>query len=419
MRVLILAPWPLRVPRHGGQLRGSAVAEAYREGGHDVHTISFYDPAHTKPDEIWTDDLAPTQGVIKLMSGPDIGVSEMAFWRAMALASDIFERVVAVLRRLQPCLLQFEEPVLWPIVHRLRAEGHLDNTVVAHSSYNFETLAWGLRGALGAPVSEATLHDLAEFEREIASTCDLVFTVSEEDAVEFRKLGAARVHVAENGVSTLWRSTSGPITAYLPSMTSYALFVSSAHPPNARGFIDLAEGASAHPLRDGELMICGRVGPMITATPRLQRTRHVLDRSRILGWVDGRLLDALYAGSRVVILPKTNGGGSNLKTAEALASGRPIIATRSAFIGFERFMELPDVVITDEPDVFWRRVNDYLAGSFQESKRTPEAMSGLLWRECLKPMVRASEDAVCRVQHDGQGKSYSARSDEKQFSRLS
>jgi glycosyltransferase involved in cell wall biosynthesis len=401
MRVLILAPWPLRIPRHAGQLRGAAVVQAYREAGHEVHTISFYDPCHTLGGEVWSHDFAPTQGVIELMQAPDAAVSEMRVWRAMAAARDSFERIVATVRRLEPDLLQFEEPVFWPIVRRLQTEGHLDRVAVAHSSYNFETLAWSLRGVLGAPVSEETVRDLTIFESEIALHCDVVFAVSQDDADEFRKLGATNVCIAENGVSTLERGEAEALDSYLPSKLPYAMFVSSAHPPNARGFIQLAERAGGRPLRDGELLICGKVGPMIRAMPGLQRINSVLDRSRVLGWVDDKLLHALYAGSRVVILPKTHHGGSSLKTAEALASCRPVVATRRAFVGFERFRDLHGVIITDEVDIFWRRVNDYLAGPLLGEVRWPHGMEGLLWRECLKPMVRAGEDAVRRARGVG------------------
>jgi glycosyltransferase involved in cell wall biosynthesis len=306
--------------------------------------------------------------------------------------------MVATLRSFQPDLLQFEEPVFWPIVQRLQAEGHLKGIAIAHSSYNFETHAWRLRGLLGAPLNEQTLRDISTFEREIAAHCDVIFAVSEDDAHEFRSLGAKFVHVAENGVASLGCRARHPIDAYLPSRTSYALFVSSAHPPNAHGFIEMAARAHGHPLRDGELLICGRVGPMIQGAPRFLHTGRIFHRSRVLGWVDAEMLDALYAGTRVVILPKTHGGGSNLKTAEALASGRPIVATRQAFIGFERFMELPDIFVSDEPDTFWRRVNEHLAAPLVVESRSPEAMSGLLWSESLKSMVRAGEDAVLRVQ---------------------
>lgn len=398
MRVLILAPWPLRIPRHGGQLRAAAVVQAYRDAGHDVQTISFYDPNHVKPEEVWPGDLTPTPGVIGLLQTPDSANSEMASWRAMAAAQDNFDRIVARLRSVQPDLLQFEEPVFWPIVKRLQAEGHLAGIAVAHSSYNFETLAWRLRGLLGTPVKAGTVRDLALFEREIARQCDVIFAVSQEDASEFRKLGARTVVVAENGVGSLERRATPPLDAYLPSNVPYALFVSSAHPPNARGFIELAELAKGHPLRDGELLICGTVGTIIRGMSHLRSISRIMDRARILGWVDTTLLDALYAGSQVVVLPKIHGGGSNLKTAEALASGRPIVATRNAFIGFERFADLSNVCIIDEPELFWQRVNEWLAGPFAGESRSPETMSGLLWSECLKPMVRAAEEVTRRVQ---------------------
>jgi glycosyltransferase involved in cell wall biosynthesis len=242
------------------------------------------------------------------------------------------------------------------------------------------------------------MRDIILFEREIALYCDVIFAVSQDDAHEFCKLGAKFVEVAENGVSSLACRVTDRVSTYLPSGMPYALFVSSAHPPNARGFIDLAERAQGHPLRGGELLICGKVGPMIQASTGLLRTGRILDHARILGWVDATLLEALYAASHVVILPKTHGGGSNLKTAEALASGRPVVATRKAFIGFERFIHLPGVFVTEEPDLFWRSVSEYLAGSLASENRPPEMMFGLLWSECLRPMVRAGEEAVRRVQ---------------------
>jgi len=63
-----------------------------------------------------------------------------------------------------------------------------------------------------------------------------------------------------------------------------------------------------------------------------------------------------------------------------------------------RFMDLPGIVIADEPDLFWRRVSEHLAGSLVGENRSPETMAGLLWSECLRPMVRAGEDAVRRAQ---------------------
>ena len=46
-----------------------------------------------------------------------------------------------------------------------------------------------------------------------------------------------------------------------------------------------------------------------------------------------------------MLLPITYGGGSNLKTAEALLTGHPIIATAKAFRGCEVFTDMPGMII--------------------------------------------------------------------------
>ena len=120
----------------------------------------------------------------------------------------------------------------------------------------------------------------------------------------------------------------------------------------------------------------------------------MLERARFLGWVDNSLLEALYANARAVILPKTLGGGSNLKTAEALAKNRPIVATELAFQGFETFANLPAITIANEPNEFWGAVDSLLSGPVAATTRSMEAMNGLLWHECMKPMVHAAKDLL-------------------------
>jgi glycosyltransferase involved in cell wall biosynthesis len=396
MRVLILAPWPFRVPRYGGPLRGAAVAQAYRKAGHEVYATGFYNPTETAPSEVWPEDIPLKPGVVEIMQAAPAAEakSEMAFWAAVAAATDSFAAFVTIVRAARPAILQFEEPALWPVVRRLRAEGHLDRVAVVHSSYNFETVAWRHRSVPDAPVTNETLRDIAAYEQEIAASCNLVIAVSESDAEEFRRLGAAQVCVAANGVASLSRADAHVVSNYLSSGTPYALFVSSAHPPNAHGLVDLAAAVTGHPVRHGEILICGRVGPLVRTASNFQKASRILERSRFLGWVDNTILSALYAGARAVIVPKTYGGGSNLKIAEALASGRPVVATRRAFDGFETFMELPGVIIADDPDSFWAAVNDLLADEVLTAIRPPKAMSGLLWSECMKPMVQAAEEVV-------------------------
>jgi glycosyltransferase involved in cell wall biosynthesis len=71
-----------------------------------------------------------------------------------------------------------------------------------------------------------------------------------------------------------------------------------------------------------------------------------------LGQLPDDDLAATILSSSAVLLPITQGGGSNLKTAEALASGRRIVATSFAFRGYEDYLNVSGVAIADTPDEF-------------------------------------------------------------------
>lgn len=397
MRILILAPWLYRNPRNGGQLRAASITRAYEDAGHEVRSVGLYIPSESQVNDIRPTDIALTGAVGKFHGAlpSDERRSEMSWWEAVAASPESFAAFAQVVREFRPDLLQFEEVALWPVVRRLKRERHLEGVTIVHSSYNFETIAWRHRSVAAGDVTPETIRDIAQIEQGIASEVDLILTVSEGDAQEFVKLNAAKVCVAPNGVSCGRGAgaNTGSVSSYLPASSPYALFVSSAHPPNARGIVDFAAGASGHPLRHGEIMVCGKVGALMEAAPQFRKATKILGKCRFLGWVDDAALSALYRNARVVILPKMYSGGSNLKTAEAIVSGRPIVATKLAFEGFERWMGLPGVAIADDPDEFWSLVDSYLVNEHVEQPRPQETIEGLLWKNCLRPMIRAAESA--------------------------
>lgn len=404
MRILILAPWPYSNPRNGGQIRAASITRAYEEAGHEVRSVGLYAPGGCPVGDIGPTDIALNGGAVALFYGAlpsDKRRSEMSWWEAVAAAPESFTAFAQVMREFQPDLLQFEEVALWPVVRRLKRERYLEGVPIVHSSYNFETIAWRHRSVAAGDVTPETIRDIAQIEQDIASEVDLVVTVSEGDAQEFVNLNAAKVCVAPNGVSCDQSANAniGSVSSYLPVGSPYALFVSSAHPPNARGIVDFAAGASGHPLRQGEIMVCGKVGALMEAVPQFRKATKILGRCRFLGWVDDVALSALYRNARVVILPKMYSGGSNLKTAEAIVSGRPIVATKLAFEGFEQWIGLPGVAIADDPDEFWSLVDSYLVNEHLEQPRLQETIEGLLWKNCLKPMIRAAESARAQAIH--------------------
>ncbi len=390
MRVLMLAPWPIVRFLHGGQLRASAIVRAYRAGGHHVACIGLYDAARIGPGDIEAHDYAVPPSIVDHVLAAERN-SELAFWRALARmphAFDFYERAV---RAERPDVLQFEEPYLWPLVQALRERGALKGIPVLHSSYNYETEAKHEIRASGMSVSDQTMLDVAALERDIAAGADAVVVVSDSDAAAFEAIGARHVVVAHNGTDPPQAAPEQDeaLAGYLQG-EPYALFVSSAHPPNAQGLTDTAEEAGIV-MRRGSVLVCGGVAGLLRSMPAFAENQHIFRRTRLLGFVSPGLLSAIYRRAAVILLPKTRGAGSNLKTAEALVSGRPIVATRRAFEGFERYLGCPGVAVEDDPATFWRRVVDLLSVDAGDEipgpVRTQASVRTLFWNACLDPMV--------------------------------
>jgi glycosyltransferase involved in cell wall biosynthesis len=389
MRVLMLGPWAIKRPRHGGQIRADSIAAAYRASGHDVLFMGVFDPGNVALKDTTPDDVAIDEAVMDYIA--QSGKSwEFCLWDSFAEVPALFGRFRDAVLRFRPDVVEFEEPYLWPVVRALRDRGHLTGVPIVHSSYNFETEYRRDLAAVLGNENRALLRKIAMEEAEIARESDLVVAVSDVDANCFHRLGARRVMVVRNGgrrVDAAAAATAG-LDAYLGG-AKFALFVSSAHPPNARGLLDLAKGLTS-PLQ-GLLIVCGGVGNLLE--PHRQTFPLVRD-ARMLGIVDPPILDALLSRASVILLPKTRGGGSNLKTSEALLTGRPVVATTQAFVGFEPWAGVPGVTIEDNPIMFWRHVGHHLSQTAKPTALDLGHCDDLLWPACVAPMVTAVQDLV-------------------------
>ena len=382
MRVLMFGPWPIARFRHGGQIRADRIAAAYRSRGHEVSFAGIVEPNLPRSD-MGPHDVAIDVKVMEFISRSGLPF-QVSLWEAFAQIPEHFVHFVRLVEQVRPAVVQFEEPALWPVVRALLREGRLDGVRVVHSSYNFETDHRRDVANIKGPVQEYVLKHVAATEREIAAVSDLVVTVSDADAASFRAIGAAKVVVARNGCRPLAPHPDAlrAVDAYFGEQR-FALFVSSAHLPNMQGLLDLTR-VPVESL-SGRLVICGSVCDLLTEH---RSASSLIRHATFMGMVDVALLDALLTRAAVVLLPKTTGGGSNLKTAEALHSYRPVVATTQAFVGFEPWRNAPGVTVFDDPVGFWRQVRWHLANPLVDiSTAWCAQREGLLWENCLQPMV--------------------------------
>ncbi len=83
---------------------------------------------------------------------------------------------------------------------------------------------------------------------------------------------------------------------------------------------------------DGEFVICGD-GWQLNAMRRLARRLGVLDRVRFTGWLGAEALARELAGASVVVMPSLWPEPFGLVGIEALAAGRPVIASATGGVG--------------------------------------------------------------------------------------
>lgn len=384
MRVLHLSTYPVAVPRHGGQARVANLARVYEAAGIESRVIAVYEPEHYGGALLGPHDVPfPWDSPHRDTGLPfctDLASGEYAAGDPSAWGR--LQREVTVFR---PEVIQLEQPWLWPFLRRLRAERAAPPFKVVYSSQNLEAplKARMLEGQPPALVDRVVAR-IEALERELAAAADLTVAVTAADAEVYRAWGARRVVVAPNGV--VERAVDPERVRDWEARLRgrrFALFVGSAYPPNVRGFWEMFAPSLAFLAPDERVVVVGGIGSIVMDAPSA-RVWERLNASRLecVGMQEEADLAALLALAACVVLPITIGGGSNIKTAEAILSGRPVVGTTTSFRGYEALASLPGLHQTDDPAEFRRLVRQALDRPAAPADRT-EARRRVLWTHTL------------------------------------
>ena len=204
----------------------------------------------------------------------------------------------------------------------------------------------------------------------------------------YRSWTPSTVVVAPNGAERRTRSQlHGILPETLRAWWRYLLFVASAHPPNGAGFVELVLGGVARLRPNERVVVAGSVCSLIEEHFRDNDSATLgRDRLVLLGEVSPFTLDCLIENATGMLLPITYGGGSNLKTAEALLAGRPIVATAKAFRGCEAFTDTPGVIIAETEEAFSAAMRRVLSGDVPSPPKD-ERLGSIVWDQTLQPIV--------------------------------
>jgi hypothetical protein len=358
-RCLILASYPFRKPRHGGQIRAAAIARGLVDAGWQVVSVSIYPEAFFPPDQRGSKDIVLTDATVRDAAFGDLLFGDLIAASHAARDPGVVNRLRGLLRHLRPDIVQLEQPWLWlPLRKALKA---VDQPAIVYSSHNIE---WRMRPAmyqlglrrLGSDARVAATHAL---EEKLWRRADLVLSISDVEGAEIAKESGRDVvylppasDVAEGGALGTNRFVEEARAAGI----RYSGLLSSAYWPNLEGFFEMFPEGLGFLRPDEQIWVGGSLGEALAADPRYRDFQTINDtRMRQMGYIADVEKAGFVGAAHCVVVPVRLGGGSKLKTADALASGRAVISTSQGVEGYGPLVSSAlgcGVYVTNSPEEF-------------------------------------------------------------------
>jgi len=330
MRILILTPrlpWP---PTDGGRVAMSRLAGSLVACGAEVEILSLNPRKHrgvaAGPLPIEAIDIDTSRFVIPSMRVPYVV--------ARFISRRYREALVATLQRFKPDVVQIESPFMLPYADEVR-----DAKVVLRS-LNVEFRIWeGLARNERNPLRRVALRRVAsslrDYELRAMNEVDAIVPISEDDARDFRELGCTRpMYVVPCGVLV------GQRTADSGQRNAVGFIGSLDFLPNqeaVKWIIDELWPRVLERAPEARLSIAGSSPPDWLRRKPVELRGNVPDAQ------------AFMREMAVIIAPLFSGGGMRIKVLEAMALGKPIVATTLGAGGIEHD---GDVLIADDADSF-------------------------------------------------------------------
>jgi glycosyltransferase involved in cell wall biosynthesis len=403
-RVLGFGTFPTIKPVHGGQRRVAALRSFYQRIGIEyVHACIYHSEAYAPP-------LVEPHDIPLILPESDEGpiplIGDILSGRQGASNEASFRHFLNVTEQLKPDALQLEHPFMWPLAKRLRETLGASTLPLIYSSHNVEAPlkdAILSSGGVAFDVRMRICDGIERMEAEICGKATLVVCVTAAEQSHYlRYCSPDNIIVVPNGVDRPPGVIQDSVRCReIFQGRPFVFMVGSAYPPNI-------EGACRYFFRDGAFMVppvksiavCGGVSNGILGHPAYQRFLTANSRRvHFFPEIEDSELWSVKAACHVVALPIDTGGGSNLKTAEALALGKWTVATPVAMRGYEGFMDAEGLIIANDSISFRRAIAQALRSPpLAISDASRRAREAVYWDRCFEASGLA--DRLTRVPRD-------------------
>lgn len=401
--VLLLSTYPYVEPRHGGQVRLANIAAAFKAADWQVESIAVYDPDGPGAQQLGKNDLPfPSTSPYRLFRGRSIPLINDLLTGEYAVAEDGGFPLIKARLPHRIDAIHVEQPWMWPSAHKIRRMRIYKHAMLIFGSANIEfPLKKDILSSYGVSGADDVINSVEMLERQAACEADLVLAVTQADFDVLAGFSAKHLLLAPNGISP-WHASEGALKrwrARLPK-SPFVLYVASAHPPNFTGFTACVGDSLGCIPPDSKLIVAGSVCEHIYHRLTAARYGH-LNHSRLelLHVLSDEDLAAVKTLAHAFLLPIPHGGGSNIKTAEALFSGAYVIGSETAFRGFEDFVFLPEVAVASTPQEFQAAIRDVLQRPLNVHGQPVQGdiRYKLRWDQCLAPIP----ESVARIIREG------------------
>ena len=366
-RILALGTYPIVRPIHGGQRRVAAFKRFYENYGTKYLYACIYDPTHYSKTDVGEDDhpliIRPSEAGMSNLIG------DLMSGRQFELDPPTLQHFTCVLKRINPDAIQVEQPFMWPLAECLRQIANSPSLRLIYSSHNVEApLKREILVSLGVnpELYKQICAEIGAMEADLCRKADLIVSVTHDDRdyyLQFKE--PADVIVVSNGVDRPPKGSQHRTFQKIQDVFKgqpFLMTAGSSHPPNVDGICHyFVDGGifSVPPVKS--IAICGGVSNSVFSRQEYQNFASAnSERVEFFPHLDDDFLWAIKNACHGVILPLRGGGGSNLKTAEALALGKWTIATRVALRGFETMVNAKGVIIANDPPTFRRAMREVL-----------------------------------------------------------
>lgn len=355
MNILALGTYPSRRPVHGGQRRVSEIKKYYERNSIKYLHASVYSTNHYSSDEVTSLDYGFDESSIARSAIPF--VDDILAGKFASTDEHCYEHFSKLISKFDISTIQLEQPFMYPLFKRLVDEDGFKGKLV-YSSHNVEA---PLKAQIlqNSGVSRENINSvfktIENMEKDIISSSDIVISVSSADSDIYRSWNTnPKFLVIANGnrINKIKEKPKGIEEFH----GKYFSFVGSAYPPNVQGFVKLVveNGFYGFPAKK-TFAICGGVSHGIFASHFYAPHADTYgDRVHFFNNPTDEEISYIIENSHCILLPITSGGGSNLKTAEAILSCKWVVATTTAMRSFERFIGQPGIIIADTPDEFYK-----------------------------------------------------------------